>query len=219
MQGDGGLPEGGIRGRTGGHAGKTLQVNGYRMTRPPSQPVPIYVAALREGMLRLAGEVADRVILNWLSAEDVRKSVAVVREAAEHRGRDPGSIEVTARLMVGIDPPGPDADLSLRRYIASYLNVPTYRDFHRWLGRTNLQGMWDAWDAGDRRGALAALSDEAVNEVMVAGSAEARRAHVERFFDAGVDTAFLAFSSMEKDPAKLKELAWTALREHAPSVG
>ncbi len=199
--------------------GKTLQVNGYRMTRPPSQPIPIYVAALREGMLRLAGEVADGVILNWLSAEDVRKSVAVVREAAERAGRDPGSVEVAARLMVGIDPPGPDADTSLRRYIASYLNVPTYRDFHRWLGRTNLQGMWDAWKAGERRGALAALSDEAVNEVMVAGSPEARREHVERFFDAGVDTAFLAFTSVEKDPSKLKELVWTALRDHAPSAG
>ena len=196
--------------------GRTLTVNGYRMTRPPSQPIPLYVAALREGMLRLAGEVADGVILNWLSAEDVRTSVAVVREAAERAGRDPSSIEITARLMVGIDPPGPEGDTNLRRYIASYLNVPTYRDFHRWLGRTSLQGMWDAWDAGDRRGALAALSDEAVHEVMIAGSAAERRAHVNRFFEAGVDTAFLAFTSAEKDPARLNQLVWTALREHAP---
>jgi len=63
--------------------GKTFEVDGFRLTKPPSRPVPIYVAALRPGMLRVAGEVADGVILNWLAAEDVPKSVAVVREAAE----------------------------------------------------------------------------------------------------------------------------------------
>jgi len=42
--------------------------------------------------------------------------------------------------------------------IAAYLNVPVYAEFHRWLGRGDqLQGMWDAWKAGDRKAALAAF--------------------------------------------------------------
>ncbi len=53
------------------------------------QPVPIHVAALRPGMLRVAGEVGDGVVLNWLSPDDVPKAVAVVREAAAMAGRDP----------------------------------------------------------------------------------------------------------------------------------
>jgi alkanesulfonate monooxygenase SsuD/methylene tetrahydromethanopterin reductase-like flavin-dependent oxidoreductase (luciferase family) len=48
-------------------------------------------------MLRVAGEVADGVILNWLAPEDVPKSVAVVREAAEKAGRDPMSVGDTPR--------------------------------------------------------------------------------------------------------------------------
>lgn len=48
-----------LRGERVVFEGKTFQVNGFRLTRPPSYEVPIHVAALREGMLRVAGEVAD----------------------------------------------------------------------------------------------------------------------------------------------------------------
>src|SRR4030095_4857419 len=95
--------------------GETFSVDGFRLTRPPTQPIPIYIAALRPGMLRVAGEVGDGVILNWLSAEDVPKSVAVVREAAGRAGRDPAAVEITARLLINVDPPGSASDLSVRR--------------------------------------------------------------------------------------------------------
>ncbi len=196
--------------------GKTFKVNGFRLTRPASYEVPIHVAALREGMLKAAGQVADGVCINWLSAEDVKKSVGVVRAAAAKAGRDPEAIEVTARLMVNIDPPGPEQDAVVRRHIAGYLNVPVYREFHEWLGRTGLQGMWDLWEKGDRKGAIAALSDETVNEVIIRGTPEERRAHVQRYLDAGVDTAFFSFSTGEADPVKRAALVRQALRDHAP---
>ena len=50
----------------------TFKVDGFRLgVRPEVQP-PILVAALREGMLRLAGREADGAIINWLSPDDVR---------------------------------------------------------------------------------------------------------------------------------------------------
>src|SRR5215475_508687 len=124
--------------------GETFSVDGFRLSRPLERPVPIHVAALRSGMLGLAGEVADGVILNWLSADDVPRSVAVAREAAARAGRDPKAIEITARLLVNLDEPGPAADLGVRRHIAAYLNVPVYRAFHEWLGRGGeLAPMWE----------------------------------------------------------------------------
>src|SRR5713101_1276960 len=62
--------------------GKALTVDGFRLSRPPARPVPIYIAALRPGMLQVAGEVGDGVILNWLAVEDVPRVVGIVREAA-----------------------------------------------------------------------------------------------------------------------------------------
>jgi probable F420-dependent oxidoreductase len=197
--------------------GKTFRVDGFRLTRPAPGPVPIHVAALREGMLRVAGEVADGVCINWLSAEDVKKSVAVVREAARAAGRDPEAIEVTARLMVHIDPPGPEADIVARRAITGYLNVPVYREFHEWLGRSEaLTPMWQSWEAGDRKTAVAAIPSKTVDELIIRGTPEERRAHVQRYLDAGVDTAFFSLFTAEPDRAKRNELVIQALRDHAP---
>ncbi len=196
--------------------GETLSVNGFKLSRPLAAPIPIHVGALRPGMLRTAGEIADGVCINWLSAENVKTSVAVVREAAAKAGRDPASIEVTCRLMVSADPIDDEGTTFCKRHIASYLNVPVYRAFHEWLGTTSLQGMWDAWAAGDRRGALAALGDDAIDAVMVRGTAEERRAHVQRYFDAGVDTAVLMILSGASDPAERIRRQVAAINEHAP---
>lgn len=181
--------------------GKTFSVNGFRLSRPPSYRVPIHVAALREGMLRVAGEVGDGCIVNWLSVEDVRRSVAIVREAAERAGRDPAQIEITARLMVNADEPSPQQDMAMRRHITAYLCVPVYEAFHRWLGRTEELGpMWDAWKAGDRKAAVANIPAKTIGDLIIHGTLEERAAHIQRYFEAGVDTAFLSIQSSEPDP-------------------
>ena len=124
------------------HEYDTFTVRGFRLARPVEHPPPIFLAALRPGMLRLAGREADGVILNWLSAEDV----ATVKPEV---GAD---VPVAARIFVC---PTEDAEVARavgRRMIAAYLNVGVYAAFHRWLGRgPELEPMWTAWQAGDRK--------------------------------------------------------------------
>jgi probable F420-dependent oxidoreductase len=199
--------------------GKTFSVDGFRLTRPPAQPVPIHVAALRPGMLRVAGEVGDGVVLNWLSPDDVPKAVSVVREAAARAGRDPHAVEITARLMVNLDPPGPAADVGVRRHITAYLNVPVYRAYQEWLGRGRLLApMWDSWASGDRKGAVEAVPDAVARELIIRGSMDDIRAGVQRYLAAGIDTAFLQFSSSEITPERKREVILAATRALAPRV-
>jgi probable F420-dependent oxidoreductase len=166
---------------------ETFSVKGFRLSRIPDPLPPIYLAALRPGMLHLAGKEADGVILNWLSAEDVTMSVSEVEQAGG-TGK-----EVVARIFVI---PTEDADLARmvgRRMITAYLNVHAYAEFHRWLGRgPALQPMWDAWSSGDRKGALAAIPDEVVDDLVVHGSLAECRAHVRRYMDHGVTIPALA---------------------------
>jgi probable F420-dependent oxidoreductase len=197
--------------------GQTFSVDGFRLSRPPAQPVPIYVAALRPGMLAVAGEVADGVILNWLSAGDVARSATVVRDAATKAGRDPNAIEIVARLFIQVDPPTAASDTAVRRHITAYLNVPVYRAFHEWLGRSEALGpMWKAWEQGDRKAAVAAIPDRVVNDLQIRGSMDEMRAHVQRYLDAGIDTAFLSLSTVEMDPKRKREILLGAMRELAP---
>jgi probable F420-dependent oxidoreductase len=164
---------------------ETFRVRGFRLARPlpPGAVPPLLVAALRPGMLRLAGREADGAILNWLSADDVRTVVPHVGEGKE----------VAARIFV-VPTPDRDAARKIGRFmIGAYLTVPVYEAFHRWLGRGPLlDGMWAAWNAGDRKGAGAAIPDEVVDDLVVHGSAEECRAHVARYVANGVTTPVLA---------------------------
>jgi probable F420-dependent oxidoreductase len=199
--------------------GKALSVDGFRLARPPAGPVPIYVAALRAGMLQVAGEVADGVILNWLAADDVPRVVDVVREAAARAGRDPAAVEITARLLVNVDPTGPEADVGVRRNVTAYLNVPVYRAYQEWLGRgAELAPMWQAWERGDRKAAVAAVPERVMSELIVRGSMAEIRAHVQRYLDAGIDTAFLQVSTLEQEAVRRRQILLDALRALAPSV-
>lgn len=198
--------------------GEALSVDGFRLSRPPARPVPIYVAALRAGMLQVAGEVADGVILNWLAAEDVPRVVGVVREAAARAGRDPAAVEITARLLVNVDPPGPEADVSVRRYVTAYLNVSVYRAYQEWLGRgAELAPMWQAWERGDRRAAVAAVPERVMDRLILRGSMAEIRAHVQRYLDAGIETAFLQVSTLESDPGRRRQALLDAVRALAPA--
>ncbi len=162
---------------------ETFSVRGFRLARPVVDPPPIYLAALRPGMLRLAGREADGVIINWLSARDV---ATVVPEL----GAD---CPVVARIFVI---PTEDADLARmvgRRMITAYLNVAVYAEFHRWLGRGEaLAPMWEAWEAGDRKRALEVIPDEVVDELIVHGSFEECRRKIGAYVAHGVTIPAIA---------------------------
>ena len=164
----------------------TFAIKGFRLGAVPEIQPTIHVAALREKMLRMAGQEADGAILNWLSAEDVKLVTPIVKEGGADK-------EIVARIFVC---PSDDADhvrSKGKEFIAAYLNVPVYRKFQEWLGRTDDLGeMWERWGAGDRKGAVASVPDHVVDELIVHGTPDECRAHIERYVEAGVDTPALA---------------------------
>jgi probable F420-dependent oxidoreductase len=176
-----------LRGEKMSEEYETFKTRGFKVGRVPEVQPKIMVAGLREGMLRLAGRESDGAIINWLSAEDVAKVAPIVQEAGG------GGKEVVARIFVC---PSDDTETvrNMGRFaVAAYLNVPVYAAFHEWLGRGDqLKGMWEAWKAGDRKAALAAIPDEVVDDLIVHGPPEACREHIGRYFENGVTTSTLA---------------------------
>jgi alkanesulfonate monooxygenase SsuD/methylene tetrahydromethanopterin reductase-like flavin-dependent oxidoreductase (luciferase family) len=157
------------------------------------------------------------VILNWLSAADVPRVVSIVREMAARAGRDPNALEIAGRLLVNVDPPGDEADVGVRRHVTAYLNVPVYRAYQEWLGRGPiLSPMWEAWQRGDRKAAVAAVPETVMGDLILRGSMAEIRAHVQRYLDAGIDTAFLQVSTLEQDPTRRRRVLGDALRALAP---
>ena len=158
---------------------ETFAVNGFRLgITVPEQP-PILVAALREGMLKLAGCEGDGAIINWLSADDVKTVVPHVGAGKE----------IVARIFVF---PNDDAGVARavgKRAIASYLTVPVYAAFHEWLGRGDeLKNLWRLWKEGDRKAAADSIPNHVVDELLVWGKPEQCREHIQRYIDNGVTT-------------------------------
>jgi probable F420-dependent oxidoreductase len=162
----------------------SFTIRRFRLEQPPAVAPPIVLAALRPQMLRLAGREADGAILNWLASSDVAQCTAAIG--------NPGS-EVIARIFVC---PTEDAEFARnvgRLLISTYLTVPAYAAFHDWLGRGDaLKAMHDAWSAGDRRAAAAAVPDEVVDALVLHGSPQACREQVQAYAQSGVHTPVLA---------------------------
>ncbi|MEM1245142.1 MAG: LLM class F420-dependent oxidoreductase [Acidobacteriota bacterium] len=175
----------------------TFEIKGFRLGRPLAKPPKILVAALRQGMLKMAGRESDGAILNWLSPEDTKKVVQYVHEGG------PGK-EIVARIFVI---PSDDRDVVRtigRRAVAAYLNVPVYAAFHEWLGRgEQLAGMWESWKAGDRKEALERIPDEVIDAVIVHGTPDECRERIREYQECGIDTP--ALSLMGVPPEKLME--------------
>lgn len=170
----------------------TFSIKGFRLDNAPAERVPIALAALRPGMLRLAAAEADAAITNWLGYEDVAKVRSVV-------GPD---LELLARIFV-IPTEDAEAARKIGRFmISSYLTVPVYAKFHEWLGNgPQLAKTLELWQAGDRKAANAAVPDELVDRLIIHGTPEQCVAHVRRYVDAGLTTPILAVVQPGPDPA------------------
>lgn len=187
----------------------TFEVNGFKMAIRPEIKPQILIAALREGMLRLAAREADGTIINWLSANDVSRVADVVRDAS---GGVPK--EIVCRIFVCPSTNTDQVRAAAKFAIAAYLNVPVYAAFHEWLGRgDDLRAMWDAWKSGDRKAALAAIPDHVVDDLIVHGSPEECRDRIRQYFDNGVTTSSLAILALDPELDH-----WQAVRDLSPSA-
>ena len=147
----------------------------------------IVLGALNPGMLRLAGEVADGVLLNYLPASHVAACVAQVREGEAAAGREPASCTVYGYVHVGVAEREDGIDLA-RRDLFSYVVVDAYAKAFRDAGFGDEVDEVRARHAEkDRDGALAAVSDRFVDAIDIMGDAAHVRASVQAYVDAGIE--------------------------------
>ena len=139
----------------------------------------VVVGALNPAMLRMAGEVADGVLLNYLPASHVPWSVERIREG--------GDAKVYAYVHVGVCE-REDGIEAARRDLWSYAVVDSYaRNFERAGFGDEIAAIRERHAAGDREGAIAAVSDEFVDAIDIMGDEQHVRAAVQAYVHAGVE--------------------------------
>jgi probable F420-dependent oxidoreductase len=171
-------------------AGDFYQVRGFRLGVRLRERVPkIVLGALNPAMLRLAGELADGVLLNYLPASHVPWSVEQVRKGGA--ARTEGTCTIYAYVHAGVCEREEGVELA-RRDLFSYAVVDSYaRNFERAGFADEVAEIRARFAAGDREGAVAAVSDRMVDAIDVMGDADAAHATMQSYVDAGVEVPVL----------------------------
>lgn len=176
-----------MSGATVRYAGRVFRVEEFTLEATPARQVPIFIAALRNRMLRLAGALGDGALLNWMPPEQAGRCAAVVREAARAAGRPEGSVTVACFVRACVTDEADRARLVLRRLIASYAALDAYARMFAGSGfAAEVEAIRAAWPRGVDAAACA-VSDPMADGLGLVGTAAHCRAGLERFRAAGVD--------------------------------
>ncbi len=158
--------------------------SGFKLEAKPAHRIPVVLAALRGKMLELAVERAAGAFTNFLPLAGLPKVVAQLGDAPE-------DFELLCRFFC-IPGEREQVEPLARFMFSSYITVPVYTAFYRWLGYGDaIDPMVEAWEAGDRQGAAAAAPWEAIEEMFIFGSPEQMKERLAAFVDGGITLPIL----------------------------
>lgn len=181
--------------------GETLFSHGFRLAAPVEGHVPLYIAALRPKMLELAGEVADGVVLNLAPLEVLPRMLEHIDTGAKRSGRRVEDLDVACifNTYVTSDPEGAVAQFG--RVSAYYYAMPAYNAFLAWCGyKDAAQALTETTASGDRATAAAVLSPDLIRKLAIIGDADACRATLRAYHQAGLNTPIVG--AVAQDPAE-----------------
>jgi probable F420-dependent oxidoreductase len=157
---------------------------GFKLEQPPAEPPPIILAALRGKMLRLAVERAAGAFTNFLPLAGLQKVTEQLQGAPE-------GFELLCRFFCL--PGEREQTEPLARFMfASYITVPVYEAFFRWLGYgERIDEMVTAWKAKDREAAIAAAPWDLIEDTFIFGSPDEMRERLNAFVEGGITLPIL----------------------------
>jgi probable F420-dependent oxidoreductase len=188
---------------------------------PDTPPPPLVLAAIGPKTLALAGAHFDGVLLHpFLTPDAVRRSVQVVRSAAEGAGRDPASVRVYATVITASGLPAQEEAAVVGGRAVTYFQIPGFGEqlaetngwdtapLERLREHSTLSGIRGSADFVRTRDQLTEAAGVLPAEWLAASSAVGSPEHcVSRFQDylgAGADELVLHGSTPDQLPAVIK---------------
>lgn len=182
-----------LRGESAAYDGDIYRIGRYRVDCTPPSPVPVYIAALRPAMLRLAGAVADGVLMNWAPPDRIREAAEHIREGARAAGRPPGEVRIASYLRTCVSDDTERVERACRAQIARYGSMVYYRNYFAELGfAAESEALAAAWAKGDAEAAADVVDRRMIRALTIYGPAAECRARLEEHRAAGLDLPVIA---------------------------
>ena len=171
------------------HRGRVLTIERFDLWfTPVRREVPVYLAGLFPPMLEVAGEIADGALLTWPTLDAPARAARHVATGARRAGRHPEDVVIASLVPCAVAPSRRGALDRMRSPVAFYAGF--FPRYNRLLAESGFadaaRAIKAAWDAGDRGRATALVPDALVEAVAVVGPAEACRARLREYREAGL---------------------------------
>jgi probable F420-dependent oxidoreductase len=160
-----------------------LHVRPYGRAGQVRPRVPVYVAAVNEGMTRMAGAIADGVVAHPMATtryieEVMRPAIAEGAAGASRTGAD---VAVADWVLLAVSEDRDQAREDAKRQIAFHATVRTYDRILDLHGFTDIAArIRELWTSFDLAGMTALVTDEMLDEMAVAGTPDECRAALEK---------------------------------------
>jgi 5,10-methylenetetrahydromethanopterin reductase len=173
--------------------GEFVTLAGARLAFKPSAPIPIYIAAMGPDMLRLAGRIADGVVLSaGLSTATVQQSIALCAEGAARDGRDLTGFRRAGYLFFGVSHDAREAVDAVRQKLAFVMRNKFLAANIKASGiAIDQEAVIAAIARRDIAGAAALVPDEAVEAFAIAGTPQHCTKRLQDFIEAGLNEPVL----------------------------
>jgi len=180
----------------------------------PDPPAPVDVAALGPKSTEMTGRFADGWVPQLLPIDGLEDRLDDLRRGADLGDRSVDDVRVAHTLRCCAIEDGATARAYARSQVA--FMIARYGPYYRqaiadagWADLTETVG--ERWQEGDKEGAVAAVSDELLDDLVAVGTPEEAREQVERFAAIdGVDSIQVGFfgeMDREEQRATLDALA------------
>jgi probable F420-dependent oxidoreductase len=183
------------------------KIRGVSLRGPAKgSPIPVYLGALNDRMLRLAAEIGDGVILNFPTIPYARHALEVINQSLAEAGRARTDIQIIANFRSGVGDFDTLAGV-LRRELITYLLAPVYQRVFRSDGwADDVEAATTAWAAGDRVGAVANITDNFVAAHGLLGPKDEVLQRLGEFLALGIDQACLFPVVVDGEDVKGRQL-------------
>jgi len=184
-----------------------IALDNYSLAQLGRERVPVYVAGVNTGMIAVAGEVGDGLVGHPLYSRKYLAEVVrpALRRGEAKAGRPAGAAKIAGYVIAAVAADSDQARREAKHQIAFYSTVRTYDpilDLHGW--EEPKQRIREALSKRDWAAMVAAVPDEMVEQIAIAGTPAECRAQLSRW-DGLLDEALLYSPTFALPPTRALE--------------